>query len=173
MSQKRKMEWDYFLNEQNQITYNELCLRCQNDCKQSFRCLVIYCPKYVKKEQKHETRQAIKTEYHSILLQDVAGDLDWTFDCSLFEGGAERTGGEFRESDAANLTEVSINHLCYSYGQNAENDNSNIKTIINLYKEHKYHDAWKAQADFMIDDWENSKGCFKAMQNFKMSIQLS
>ena len=55
MNNKRKTEGDYFLNEQNQITYNELCLQCQKDCKQSFRCKVIYCPKYVKKKRKTKT----------------------------------------------------------------------------------------------------------------------
>lgn len=38
MSKKRKQDWALFLNERNRITYNELCRKCSNDCKQSFRC---------------------------------------------------------------------------------------------------------------------------------------
>ena len=34
MSKKRKQEWALFLNERNRITYNELCRKCRNDCKQ-------------------------------------------------------------------------------------------------------------------------------------------
>lgn len=42
MSKKRKQEWALFLNERNRITYNELCRKCSNDCKQSFRCIVVH-----------------------------------------------------------------------------------------------------------------------------------
>ena len=41
MSKKRKQEWALFLNERNRITYNELCRKCSNDCKQSFRCILL------------------------------------------------------------------------------------------------------------------------------------
>lgn len=51
MSKKRKMEWAFFLNERNRITYNKLCLKCQGECKQSFRALVIQCPKFKRKEK--------------------------------------------------------------------------------------------------------------------------
>ena len=44
MSKKRKQDWALFLNERNRITYNELCRKCSNDCKQSFRCIVVLCP---------------------------------------------------------------------------------------------------------------------------------
>ena len=46
MNKKRKQEWALFLNERNRITYNELCRKCSNDCKQSFRCIVVLCPKW-------------------------------------------------------------------------------------------------------------------------------
>ena len=45
MSKKRKQEWALFLNERNRITYNELCRKCSNNCKQSFRCIVVLCAK--------------------------------------------------------------------------------------------------------------------------------
>ncbi len=51
MSKKRKEEWGLFLNERNRITYNKLCLQCQRDCKQSFRVLVVDCPKFKRKEK--------------------------------------------------------------------------------------------------------------------------
>ena len=49
MSKKRKQEWALFLNERNRIAYNELCRKCSNNCKQSFRCIVVQCPKYLSK----------------------------------------------------------------------------------------------------------------------------
>ncbi len=49
MSNKRKQEWALFLNERNRITYNDLCRRCANDCKQSYRSTVIQCRKYKSK----------------------------------------------------------------------------------------------------------------------------
>ena len=49
MSKKRKQEWALFLNHRNRITYNELCRKCQHDCKQSFRVLVNQCPKFLSK----------------------------------------------------------------------------------------------------------------------------
>ena len=51
MSKKRKQDWALFLNERNRITYNELCRKCSNDCKQSFRCIVVLCPKYLSKRR--------------------------------------------------------------------------------------------------------------------------
>ena len=46
MSKKRKQEWALFLNERNRITYNGLCRKCSSECKQSFRCVAVHCPKY-------------------------------------------------------------------------------------------------------------------------------
>lgn len=54
MSKKRKQEWALFLNERNRITYNELCRKCQHLCKQSFKALVIECPKFLRKERKRK-----------------------------------------------------------------------------------------------------------------------
>lgn len=59
MSKKRKQEWALFLNERNRITYNELCRKCRNDCKQSSRCVVVLCPKYL---SKGEQRKMIENE---------------------------------------------------------------------------------------------------------------
>lgn len=52
MSKKRRLEWSFFLNDRNRVTYNELCRRCRHDCKQSFRAVVIECPKYLSKRSR-------------------------------------------------------------------------------------------------------------------------
>ena len=43
MSNKRRLEWSFFLNDRSRITYNELCRKCQHECKQSFRAVVVDC----------------------------------------------------------------------------------------------------------------------------------
>lgn len=45
MSKKRKLEWALFLNHRNRITYNALCRKCVRGCKQSFRAVIIECPR--------------------------------------------------------------------------------------------------------------------------------
>lgn len=54
MSKKRKEEWAFFLNTRNRITYNELCRKCENNCKQSFRAVVVLCPHYKSKRRKEQ-----------------------------------------------------------------------------------------------------------------------
>ena len=49
MSQKRKEEWSFFLNERARVSYNELCRKCRHSCKQSFRAIIVECPKYESK----------------------------------------------------------------------------------------------------------------------------
>ena len=41
ISKKRRLEWSFFLNHRNRITYNDLCRGCTRDCKQSFRAVII------------------------------------------------------------------------------------------------------------------------------------
>lgn len=52
MSKKKKLEWSFFLNDRNRITYNALCRKCVHECKQSFRAAVIECPRYHSKRSK-------------------------------------------------------------------------------------------------------------------------
>lgn len=52
MSKKRKQELAFFLNDRGRVAYNELCRRCRNDCKQSFRATVIECRNYLSKRAK-------------------------------------------------------------------------------------------------------------------------
>ena len=41
MSKKRKLELSFFLNDRGRVAYNDLCRKCQHECKQSFRAVVI------------------------------------------------------------------------------------------------------------------------------------
>lgn len=52
-----KEEWAVFLDERGRKKYNELCRKCSQCCKQSFRCIIVYCPKYLSKRrtEKDET----------------------------------------------------------------------------------------------------------------------
>ncbi|MCC8081729.1 MAG: hypothetical protein LIO80_06960 [Lachnospiraceae bacterium] len=52
MSKKRKEELAFFLNERGRVSYNDLCRKCQRDCKQSFRAGLIECPRYLSKRAK-------------------------------------------------------------------------------------------------------------------------
>ena len=57
MSKKRKHELSFYLNDRGCVTYNELCRKCKHGCKQSFRAVVVDCPRYLskraKKKEKH------------------------------------------------------------------------------------------------------------------------
>ncbi|MDD3140706.1 MAG: hypothetical protein PHX08_17290 [Lachnospiraceae bacterium] len=46
MTEEEKRLWAYFLNVAGVQEYCELCKKCRNDCKQSFRIIAIKCPKY-------------------------------------------------------------------------------------------------------------------------------
>ena len=50
LSKKLKREWDFFISPKTgRRTYNDLCRKCRNDCKQSFRTIVVCCPMYCSK----------------------------------------------------------------------------------------------------------------------------
>lgn len=50
LSKKAKREWDFFISSKTgRRTYNNLCRKCSNACKQSFRAVVVSCPKYQSK----------------------------------------------------------------------------------------------------------------------------
>ena len=47
LSKNAKQEWDFFINRKTgRRTYNCLCLKCHNNCKQSYRVFIVYCPKF-------------------------------------------------------------------------------------------------------------------------------
>ena len=62
MSKQRKQEWSLFLNERNRITYNGLCRKCRNYCKQSFRCVVVH-PKQQKSRLKELSKMYVGTRF--------------------------------------------------------------------------------------------------------------
>ena len=49
MSKKLKNELAFFLNDRGRRSYNALCRKCQYPCKQSFRAVIVECPKYLSK----------------------------------------------------------------------------------------------------------------------------
>ncbi len=59
MSKKRRLELAYFLNDRNRITYNPQCRKCQKDCKQSFKAVLIFCPEYQSKRK--DTKQNVRS----------------------------------------------------------------------------------------------------------------
>ena len=50
LSKKLKQEYSFFISDiTGRRTYNDLCRKCKNDCKQSFRAIVVFCPNYKSK----------------------------------------------------------------------------------------------------------------------------
>ena len=45
-------ELAFFLNDRGRRSYNALCRKCQRTCKQSFRAVIVECPKYLSKRAK-------------------------------------------------------------------------------------------------------------------------
>ena len=41
MKKQRRLEWSFFLDHRNRISYNSLCRGCVHGCKQSFRAVVV------------------------------------------------------------------------------------------------------------------------------------
>lgn len=52
MPKKVKKEMAFFLKENGRIGYYEFCVKCVNDCKQSFRLTFIDCPYFLSKRSK-------------------------------------------------------------------------------------------------------------------------
>lgn len=48
-SKKWRLEWSFFLGENGRRQYNKVCLGCAHGCKQSFRVVLIACPRYLSK----------------------------------------------------------------------------------------------------------------------------
>lgn len=56
MNKQRRLEWSFFLDHRNRISYNPLCRGCIHGCKQSFRAVVVLCPHYWSKRWKPPDR---------------------------------------------------------------------------------------------------------------------
>lgn len=46
VNQRDRLLWSFFLDEAGCIAFNKKCSRCIHSCKQSFRMILIHCPKY-------------------------------------------------------------------------------------------------------------------------------
>ena len=57
MPKQLKKEWAIFLNERGRKSYNVLCRQCKQNCKQSFRAIVIECPNYISKRSVNQNEQ--------------------------------------------------------------------------------------------------------------------
>lgn len=64
LSKKAKEEWSLFIHpETGRRTYNELRRKCARPCKQSYRALVIECPKfYGKWSERRERKKVLEAE---------------------------------------------------------------------------------------------------------------
>ena len=51
---QEKRLWVFFLNDKNRIQYNDQCKKCVYECKQSFRCRIVWCGKYYSKRTKQQ-----------------------------------------------------------------------------------------------------------------------
>lgn len=40
---------DFFTNDDGKIEFNKKCMRCKNECKQSYRATIVCCPKYIRR----------------------------------------------------------------------------------------------------------------------------
>lgn len=50
LSKKARREWNFFISPKTgRRTYNDLCRKCSNACKQSFKAVIVFCPKYQSK----------------------------------------------------------------------------------------------------------------------------
>ena len=58
MSNKRRLDWSIVLNDRSRITYDELCRICRHECKQSYRSVMVHCPKYLSKRSKKTDKTA-------------------------------------------------------------------------------------------------------------------
>ncbi len=51
MSNRRKQELAFFLTESGRVAYNKLCLCCKHECKQSYRAVVVNCPRFERRRE--------------------------------------------------------------------------------------------------------------------------
>lgn len=49
MSQRDKALNAFFLTADGRIKHNDKCVRCAKECKQSFRAVIVHCPRYEQK----------------------------------------------------------------------------------------------------------------------------
>ena len=59
LSKKYKQEWAFFLDHRNRMKYNELCKKCEKECKQSFRAIIVDCP--FERRGRNNKRKEVRT----------------------------------------------------------------------------------------------------------------
>lgn len=60
LSKKERMLWALFLDPKTgKRKYNELCRRCICACKQSWRAVVVVCPRYISRHAKAAKREEL------------------------------------------------------------------------------------------------------------------
>lgn len=42
---------EYFADSKGEVQYNDQCAHCKKECKQSYRAVIKYCPRFVKAEE--------------------------------------------------------------------------------------------------------------------------
>lgn len=52
LGKKARAELAFFIGDNGRRQYNALCRRCRLYCKQSFRAMIVDCPKYRSKREK-------------------------------------------------------------------------------------------------------------------------
>lgn len=61
LSKKFCKEWIFFIKpgQRRRFTFNDKCRKCQNDCKQSYKCILINCNFYKPKRKREEPNEKI------------------------------------------------------------------------------------------------------------------
>ena len=62
MGKKEKRLWVFFLNDKNRIQNNDQCKKCVHDCKQSFRCRIVWLGSIALSGGKGRTRETKSQE---------------------------------------------------------------------------------------------------------------
>ena len=63
-SNKWKDEWGFFLNDNGRRQYNDICRRCDRDCKQSFRAGLVACKRFLSKRSREAKARHERQECH-------------------------------------------------------------------------------------------------------------
>lgn len=48
---KQQEDMIFFLSDEDTVTYNQKCMTCTHECRQSFKVVIVACPRYEKKEK--------------------------------------------------------------------------------------------------------------------------
>ncbi|MBK5242056.1 hypothetical protein [Clostridium sp.] len=49
LSSSEKEDMSFWIYDDGKICYCKKCARCSHKCKQSFRCIEVICPKYLRR----------------------------------------------------------------------------------------------------------------------------